>query len=70
MLDPDASRRIANNKTIPADWPADLGYFMAYRFAQAFYDQAQDKQAALQTLFYVDDPQAILEKSGNAKKFQ
>jgi uncharacterized protein YjaZ len=30
--------------------PADLGYFIGYRICEAFYDQAEDKEEALNTI--------------------
>ena len=44
--------------------PGDLGYWVGYRIAKAFYSNAQDKRAALRTLLDLKDPKAILAASG------
>lgn len=60
------------DKTDLADWvynatpdtPGDLGYWVGYRIAKAYYRNAPDKQQALREIFGMDDPKAFLEKSG------
>jgi hypothetical protein len=49
--------------------PADLGYFIGYRIAQAYWERAIDKGAALRTLLDVRDPEALLRESGYAERF-
>lgn len=49
--------------------PKDLGYFMGYRIAQAYYDRQADKAAALKTLFAAKDPVRILRDSGYGSSF-
>jgi hypothetical protein len=44
--------------------PGDLGYWVGYRIARAYYDHAKDKRAALMTLLALNDPKAILAASG------
>lgn len=44
--------------------PADMGYWIGQRIAEAYYDQAEDKTAALRTLIELRDPAAILARSG------
>jgi hypothetical protein len=44
--------------------PGDLGYWVGYRIARAYYDKAADKRAALRTLLDLENPKAILVKSG------
>lgn len=51
------------------DWHPDLGYFVGSRIARAYYNQADDKQAAIEELLNVTDAFAVLEKSGYASKF-
>ncbi|MFL9841248.1 DUF2268 domain-containing putative Zn-dependent protease [Sphingomonas sp. ST-64] len=46
------------------DAPGDLGYWVGYRIARAYYDKAEDKRAALRTLLDLKDPAAILRDSG------
>jgi Predicted Zn-dependent protease (DUF2268) len=53
------------------DKPADLGYFMGYRIAEAYYNKCTDKREALNTLLKSRDCEKILEVSkytGNCKK--
>jgi hypothetical protein len=47
-----------------SDEPYDLGYWVGYRIAKAYYLKADDKRAALRRLLLQDDPKAILEESG------
>ncbi len=44
--------------------PADLGYWVGYRIAKAYYDKAPDKQAALREILTVSDVHAFLAASG------
>jgi uncharacterized protein YjaZ len=44
--------------------PGDLGYWVGYRIAKAYYHRAADKRAALKTLLELRDPEAILAESG------
>jgi hypothetical protein len=46
------------------DKPADLGYFMGFRIAEAYYNKATDKKAALNTLLKSRNCEAILTQSG------
>ena len=60
------------DKTELSDWvynaspdtPGDLGYWVGYRIAKAYYQNAPDKRRALREIFEMDDPKAFLEKSG------
>ena len=45
-------------------WPPDMGYWLGYRIAQTYYDQATDKHAALAALLDVTDFQKLLAASG------
>lgn len=44
--------------------PADLGYYIGYRIAQAYYDRAADKQAAVADIIRVGDAETFLAASG------
>ena len=44
--------------------PGDLGYWVGYRIAKAYYLRAPDKRVAIQTLLQLNDPKAILAESG------
>lgn len=46
------------------DQPGDLGYWVGYRIAKAYYDGQTDKVAALRTLLQVTDVEAFVEQSG------
>ncbi|MDE2560735.1 MAG: lytic murein transglycosylase [Sphingomonadales bacterium] len=59
----DLSHWLYNGTGTP-EHPGDLGYWVGYRIAKAYYDKASDKHAALRTLFDLKDPQAILAQSG------
>lgn len=54
----------------PEGWPQDVGYFIGYRIAQAYYEQAEDKRQALADILENPDVEALLEKSGYAKRFE
>ena len=45
-------------------WPPDMGYWLGYRIAQAYYQHATDKTAALRALLQVTDFKALLKASG------
>ncbi|TQD50775.1 DUF2268 domain-containing putative Zn-dependent protease [Marilutibacter aestuarii] len=47
-----------------SDAPYDLGYWVGYRIAKAYYLQANDRRKALKQLIELEDPKAILEASG------
>ncbi|MEM6337261.1 MAG: DUF2268 domain-containing putative Zn-dependent protease [Bacteroidota bacterium] len=49
--------------------PADLGYWMGYKIVRAYYDQAEDKQAAIRDILTIDDFGAFLAQSGYASRF-
>ncbi|TQM10354.1 putative Zn-dependent protease DUF2268 [Pseudoxanthomonas sp. 3HH-4] len=44
--------------------PYDLGYWVGYRIAKAYYLGSDDPKAALKQLIELEDPKAILEASG------
>ena len=44
--------------------PGDLGYWVGYRIAKAYYLKAPDKRIAIQNLLQLNDPKAILAESG------
>ena len=44
--------------------PGDLGYWVGYRIAKAYYQGAADKQAALRDIIEVRDAKALVAKSG------
>lgn len=46
------------------EWPQDLGYFIGYRIAEAYYHRAKDKGQAIRDILSVTDYRALLGKSG------
>lgn len=45
-------------------WPGDLGYWVGYRVAKAYYEGASDKAKAIRDIIEMDDPAAFLAASG------
>lgn len=48
----------------PGERPADLGYFVGYRIAEAYYKQAVDKRAAIRDIVRGVDAENQLARSG------
>lgn len=48
----------------PGDRPNDLGYFIGYRIAQAYYERAKDKRAAIAEILRMKAVDEILRQSG------
>ncbi len=44
--------------------PNDLGYWMGYQIAKAYYQRAEDKQQAIRDMLSIQDAEAFLETSG------
>jgi len=47
-----------------SDEPYDMGYWVGYRIAKAYYLRSDDRKAALKQLIELEDPKAILDASG------
>jgi len=47
-----------------SDEPYDMGYWVGYRIAKAYYLRSDDRKAALKRLIELEDPKAILDASG------
>jgi len=47
-----------------SDEPYDMGYWVGYRIAKAYYLRSDDRKAALKQLIELEDPKAILKASG------
>ncbi|BCS31842.1 hypothetical protein TBR22_A10450 [Luteitalea sp. TBR-22] len=47
----------------------DLGYYMGYKIAQAYFQRAADRDAAFATLVRMEDPSAILRDSRYGERF-
>ena len=65
----ETSGWIANLGRATEDWPADLGYYMGFQIARAYYEQAADKQQAVRDLIRLEDPERILKASRYAERF-
>lgn len=59
----DGSRWLYNGLGTP-DRPGDLGYWVGYRIAKAYYARAKDKRAAVREIIELRDPKAFLAASG------
>lgn len=51
------------------DRPADLGYWIGYKIAAAYYARAADKRAAVRDILEIRDFEAFLEQSGYGDAF-
>ena len=60
----DTSQWLYNQASATADRPGDLGYFIGYRIAEAFYARATDKRLALRAIIEVGDSDTFLAESG------
>ena len=62
----DVSRWLYNGGTVTATStrPADLGYFIGSRIAEAYYRKAADKHRAIQEILRITDMNAFLAASG------
>ncbi len=60
----DLTRWLFNQQNSTADWPGDLGYFVGYRIAKAYYDRTADKAAAIRDIIETRDATVLLEASG------
>lgn len=59
----EGSRWVYNGQGTP-ERPGDLGYWVGYRIAKAYYVNAKDKRAAVRELVALRDPKDILVRSG------
>ena len=55
------------NYSTVKDKPADLGYYIGYKIAQAYYNKAADKRQAIIDIIELKNPLKFLEKSGYDK---
>jgi hypothetical protein len=51
------------------DKPADLGYYVGYKIAEAYYNRAKDKKQAIKDILDIKDFNAFLKASGYDEKF-
>ena len=52
------------SSTATADRPGDLGYFIGYRIAEAYYSKQADKIAALRDIIEIRNADDFLTRSG------
>ncbi len=67
------------DSTVYTDWlygisgkdnrPRDLGYWMGYKIAQRYFNQAADKKAAVREILSITDYKAFLNKSGYLQRY-
>lgn len=66
MADVRFLRWFANYGSAPAGWPAEAGYWIGMRIAQAYVAQARDPHVAIRDLLELRDLAGILKDSGYA----
>lgn len=54
---------------VAGDRPADLGYYMGSKIAEAYYEGAEDKAQAFHDILHIADFDAFLDASGYAEQF-
>jgi len=64
----DNSLWLYNGNSIK-DRPADLGYYMGYKIAEAYYKNAADKKQAVRDILEIKDFAAFLKASRYEEKF-
>lgn len=62
----DFSRWLYNQGSATSARPGDLGYFVGYRVAEAYYNKTADKQQALKDIIEMRNAKDFLAKSGYA----
>jgi hypothetical protein len=62
----DVSQWLYNQGSATSARPGDLGYFIGYRIAQAYYNRTSDKRAAVRAIIDVRDADQFLTQSGYA----
>ncbi len=65
----DSSHWMYEGKTVNGR-PADLGYFVGYRIAEAYYKRASDKNAAVAEILNCSDTEKFLRMSGYGEQFK
>jgi len=60
----NVSQWLYNQGSATTDRPGDLGYFIGYRIAEAYYNRAADKRAAVRDIIEVRDADQFLAQSG------
>lgn len=68
MRGPDSSKWLYNG-TSAKGRPADLGYYLGYKIAQAYYQGGRDKKQAIRDILEAQDFEQFLRKSEYGEKF-
>jgi hypothetical protein len=68
MLGNDNKRWLYNGP-MSKDRPGDLGYYMGYKIAEAYYNKAADKRQAVRGILEIKDFEQFLKDSGYEAKF-
>jgi uncharacterized protein YjaZ len=68
MRGPDSSEWLYNG-TSAKGRPADLGYYLGYKIAQAYYQGGRDKKRAIRDILEAQDFEQFLRKSEYGEKF-
>ena len=58
-----------NLMALVKDKPADMDYYMGYRIAKFYYENAKDKKQAVIDIIEMKNPLQFLEKSKYDKRF-
>lgn len=58
------------NGNTTTEKPADLGYYMGFKIAEAYYKKATDKKQAVKDIIQIKDGEKFLEQSGYAETFK
>lgn len=57
-------RWVGNAGNPPEGWPSELGYWVGMTIAEGYVAKAPDRAAAIRELLRLDDPRAVLARSG------
>lgn len=60
----DVSQWLYNQGAATGERPGDLGYFFGYRIAEAYYNRAADKTAAIRDIIEMSNGTGFLQRSG------
>ena len=66
----DLSHWLYQGSSANGDRPADLGYYVGYRIAAAYYTRATDKKKAVREILTVKDYERLLRESGYGEGFE
>ncbi|MGD8729966.1 MAG: DUF2268 domain-containing putative Zn-dependent protease [Gemmatimonadota bacterium] len=70
MTGRDFSRWLYNQGRATPDWPSDVGYYVGFKIAEAYYERAEDPHQALSEMLHIEDPRDFLARSGYGEDLQ